>query len=262
MQTDPDKLASTNRGPAHKEDEMNKGDPTQGIPDLLQHFTDNLEDLEMDVPAHSSEREISDSEGDKTEAQYWNSLHQKSKLRHTFENRNYDCSLQKTRWGIYSTSKNIRWLDNSGSQSPQRRKWIPEQSPIRCRDTRSRHSMDTLLSVLRQKFAGDGEESTKVSRAVTEAKSYWNGHFIGLWQILWRIIMESSNVHALSLRNKRNCRKSFSTSKRGNISRIAAIWIGWKLVGRFYGMLYLSAKRHRSIIWWEDALWKTFWATI
>ena len=37
---------------------------------------------------------------------------------------------------------------------------------------------------------------------------------------------------------------------------------GWKLVGRFYGMLHLSAKRHRSIIWWEDALWKTFWATI
>ena len=26
-------------------------------------------------------------------------------------------------------------------------------------------------------------------------------------------------------------------------------------------MLHLSAKRHRSIIWWEDALWKKFWAT-
>ena len=33
MQTDPDKLASGNRGPAHKKDEMNKEDPTQGIPD-------------------------------------------------------------------------------------------------------------------------------------------------------------------------------------------------------------------------------------
>ena len=27
-------------------------------------------------------------------------------------------------------------------------------------------------------------------------------------------------------------------------------------------MLHLSAKRHRSLIWWEDALWKTFWETI
>ena len=26
-------------------------------------------------------------------------------------------------------------------------------------------------------------------------------------------------------------------------------------------MLYLSAKRHRFIFWWEDALWKTFWET-
>ena len=34
------------------------------------------------------------------------------------------------------------------------------------------------------------------------------------------------------------------------------------MVGWFYGMLLLSVKRHRSIIWWEDALWKTFWATI
>ena len=44
----------------------------------------------------------------------------------------------------------------------------------------------------------------------------------------------------------------------------SAVAIGskWKLVGRFYGMLHLSAKRHRFLIWWEDALWKTFWATI
>ena len=27
-------------------------------------------------------------------------------------------------------------------------------------------------------------------------------------------------------------------------------------------MLHLSAKRHRFIVWWEDALWKTFWETI
>ena len=63
MQTDPDKKSSGNRGPAHKKNEMNK-DPTQGIPDWLQPFTVNLEDLETHVPAHSSEREISDSEGD------------------------------------------------------------------------------------------------------------------------------------------------------------------------------------------------------
>ena len=62
MQTDPEKRASGNRGSANK-DEMDKEDPTQGIPDWLQPFTDNLEDLETHVPAHSSERENSESEG-------------------------------------------------------------------------------------------------------------------------------------------------------------------------------------------------------
>ena len=77
MQTNPDKQASENHGSAHTEDEMDGEDPTQGIRDWLQPFTENLEDLETHVPTHPSEREISDSEGDaskvgdtKTEAQY------------------------------------------------------------------------------------------------------------------------------------------------------------------------------------------------
>ena len=50
-------------------------------------------------------------------------------------------------------------------------------------------------------------------------------------------------------------------SERRHLCCIVAIRSEWKLVGRFHGMLHLSAKRHRSSIWWEDALWKTFWAT-
>ena len=226
MQTNPDMQASGSRGLAHTENEMDEEDPTQGIPDWSQPFTENLEDLETHVPAHSSAREISESEGRKTEAQYLFSLPQRPNLRHMLE-KNNEGSVQKTQWGIYSTSRKVWWLDNSGSQSPQRRKCIPEQSPIRCRGRRSRHSIDTILSVQNQEFAGDGEESTKVSRAVTKVKISWHWQFIRILPILWRIIMESSKVYTLSLRNKRNCRTSFSTSKRGNISCIIAIWIGW-----------------------------------
>ena len=64
MQTSPDKRASGKRGSARKEDEMNEEDPTQGVRDWSKPFTENLEDLETHVPAHPSEREISDSEGD------------------------------------------------------------------------------------------------------------------------------------------------------------------------------------------------------
>ena len=61
MLTDHDKQALENREPAN---EMNKEDPTQGIPVWLQAFTVNAEDLEAHVLAHSSERVISDSEGE------------------------------------------------------------------------------------------------------------------------------------------------------------------------------------------------------
>ena len=63
----------------------------------------NLEDLEGHAPAHSSEREISDSEGDaskvetkKTEAKCLYSLYQRTKLRHMLKNENYEGSVQKT----------------------------------------------------------------------------------------------------------------------------------------------------------------------
>ena len=137
MLKDPGKQATGNHEPAYNFflDETEKEDPTQGILDWLQPFTDNLEDLETHVLADSSERENSGSEGDaskvetqKTEAQYSYSLHQKPKE-------------------IYSANRKVWWLDNSRAQSPQRRTWILEQSPIRCRGTSSRHSVDTILSV-------------------------------------------------------------------------------------------------------------------
>ena len=34
------------------------------------------------------------------------------------------------------------------------------------------------------------------------------------------------------------------------------------MIGRFHGMLYLSAKHSRSLVWWEDTTWKTLWRTI
>ena len=44
------------------------------------------------------------------------------------------------------------------------------------------------------------------------------------------------------------CRKSSAQSKGRHLCCIAAIRSKRKLVGRFYGMLYLSAKRHRFIV--------------
>ena len=71
---------------------MKKEDPTQGIPDWLQLFTANLEDLETHVPAHSSEREISDSEGDASKVETQRRKH--SIYTHFTKDRNCDRSLR------------------------------------------------------------------------------------------------------------------------------------------------------------------------
>ena len=100
MQRDPEKPAPGNRGSA-KKDEMGKEDPTQGIPEWLQPFTDNLVHLETHVPAHSSERENSDSEGaakvvtQKRKHSIYTQFHQRPKLRRMLADPNYEGSLQK-----------------------------------------------------------------------------------------------------------------------------------------------------------------------
>ena len=53
--------------------------------------------------------------------------------------------------------------------------------------------MDSNLSVQNKNFSGDGKEFKKVPRAVGKAESDLHWRFIGVWQILWRSITESSN---------------------------------------------------------------------
>ena len=52
-------------------------------------------------------------------------------------------------------------------------------------------------------------------------------------------------------------REQCAEDQERDLCCIVAIRSGWKLVGRFYGMLHLSAKRHWFIIWWEDTIWKS-----
>ena len=86
-------------------------------------------------------------------------------------------------------------------------------------------------------FSGDGKEFTKVLGAVTQAKSHLHWQFLGIWQILWRSIMESSNFNTSSIRNEWHCWKSRTKSERRNFNSIATLRIGWKVVGWFCGML-------------------------
>ena len=46
--------------------------------------------------------------------------------------------------------------------------------------------------------------------------------------------------------------------KEGTSSVLLQSGSGWKMVGGFHGVLLLSAKHSRSLVWWEDSIWKAF----
>ena len=142
MLTDPDEQATENREPAN---EMNKEDPTQGIPVWLQPFTVNLEDLETQVLAHSSAREKSDSEGDASEVET-----QK-------EGAQCSCLL------------------------PQKPNKILYEGPACSCGTSSRHSVEPVSN---QNRTRDGEECTKVYRHRRRSQKLFIGNFVRIWQAL------------------------------------------------------------------------------
>ena len=220
MQTSPDKRASENRGPAHEKDEMNKEDPTQDIPDLLQPFTDNWEDLGTHVSAHSSEREISDSESDASKV-----VTQKKKHRihtHFPKDRNCDRCLRTKITRVPCRRRDevsIPRAEKFGDLITVDHKVLNEGS-----ESRNNHRDAVVVQDLATQWIQsypcknkNSQETEKSRRKFQEPsqkpKVIETDNSVGIWQILWRIIMESSNIHASSLRNKRNCRTSYTTSK-------------------------------------------------
>ena len=121
--------------------------------------------------------------------------------------------------------------------------------------------LESVPSVQNIDFTWDGKEFIKILGAVEQTESNIHGQFIRIWKILWRSIMESSNLNTSSIRDEWHCRKSRKTSTRRNISSIATLRIGRMMVGWFHGMLLLSAKCPRPPGKWENAARKTIWRT-
>ena len=85
-----------------------------------------------------------------------------------------------------------------------------------------------------------------INRAVTEAKSYFYERFVEIWQVLWRITMESSDKLSSHRSETTNCRTSCTSSKRRNISRIIAIWIDSRMMARFHEMLLSICRKSKA----------------
>ena len=155
--------------------------------------------------------------------------------------------MQKTQWRSRTSNCQFRWFDCSRSQGPQWQLRISKQSSIRSRGAGSSHSMDPGVSVQKQNFPGTREET----------KSHLHWQFLGIWQGVKIFPGIIARLHHTD-RRLLVCGKSSAQSKGRHLCCIAAIGSKWKLVGRFHGMLHLFAKRHRCIVWWEDAFERLF----
>ena len=130
----------------------------------------------------------------------------------------------------------------------------------------SRHTPSIRWESTRQSYPC----KTKISEETEKRLQNWSRRgnlkslhkrFPRIWQILWRSLLESLHVNTTQITNTWDCWDSRAQSKRRDICCIVAIGSTWKLVGRFYGMLWLSSK-HWIYYLMGRPIWETFWRTI
>ena len=135
-----------------------------------------------------------------------------------------------------------------------------KQSSICSRGARSSHSMDPGVSVQNKNFKRNPVKLAKVPGTREETKNHLHWQFLGIQQSLWKSLLESLHVYHTDQKQMGLLREQYAEWKK--VPLLYAIRSEWKLVGRFHGILFLSAKYSRYLVWWEDALWKTGWSSL
>ena len=235
------------------------GRASSKILEWLQEFTENLVDDE--VPEHrdshaSSSHEVSlepTFRRREDSAQYLYSF---------LENRNCaicqrtEITVQKTQWRSGTSCWKFWWLVNSRSQGSQWKLRISKQSPICSRGAGLGHPMDPVVSVQSKNFTGNTEA----------CQSFWSpkGSLTSFTLLVsWNLAKLVKIFPGIIIRHHHTDQKQMWLLKEQRAEwKKVPLQYGWKLVGRFQGMWHLSTKRHRSLISWEDAPWKTFRPTI
>ena len=194
------------------------------------------------------------------EVQYLYSVPKRPKLRHVLQNQNDKGSLQKTHWRSSTLSRKVCWLDDGRSQGPQWGRWISKQSSICCRGTRFGNSTQSIPSVQNQNFSQNRKEFTKVPRAVAKTRSCKKTdnslEFGKSCEDLHGII---EHQYLTDPRRMLLLKKRYA-EKRTDLQQYCRNLDG-KVVGWFYGMLLLSAKRSKPLGRRENSVWKAIWRT-
>ena len=176
---------TVNQHAKHFSDEMCKEDPTQDIPDWLQPVTVNLEDLEK-----CARRFL------------WKSEHRFGRWRF----KSGDTKTEATVFMLTSANTE-RDLFHEQKRLVTWQHWSRKQSPVRCRGTRSHHSVDitrvkTELHRRRRRIFMESFQSRRRSQKL----------------FIWSIV---KNYHRTAISHRWetwNCRTSCTSSKRRDIS--------------------------------------------
>ena len=177
------------------------GNRLRDLPEWSKGFTENLEDTEVPAPAHISHHADSERPTKVASRKY-------SIYTHFPEDRNCEvCKRTKmTRAPCKGrTGEAVPRAEKFGDLITADHKVLNEEG-----EPRNNHRYAVVVQDLAtqwihiraktKKYFQETEKSfTKVPRAVTKAESHWHWQFNGIWQILCRSIMESSNFYTSSI---------------------------------------------------------------
>ena len=141
---------------------------------------------------------------------------------------------------------------------------ISKQSPICSRGERFSHSIDLSISVqCNTKTAQETQRSLqKFLEPDRNPKVIYTDNSLELG----KACEELSRNHCTSTphRSETNgiAERAVRRAKEGTSAVLLQSGLNESWWAAFYGMLYLSAKRSWSLVWWEDTIWETIWATI
>ena len=246
-----------------RDDRKKSDDRVADLPEWLQECKENLKETELHASAHSSPE---------SDPEYPTTLATKSRKRsvktHFPEDR--DCEIcGRTKLTMAPcrrrTGEALPRAEKFGDLMTADHKVLNEGCESRDNHRYAVVAQDLATQWIQSYpckakiFAWDIEKFVKIPGAVAQTESciYWQ--LDGIWESMWRFIMESPHFNTSSIRDKWHRWKIRSKSKRRHFSNIATVRTVWKVVVRFYGMLLLSAKCPRPLGGWENSVWKTIW---
>ena len=175
------------------------------------------------------------------EASYLYSLLQRPELQNTQANKGYEVSLQEDALEkqYLKEKKSVTWQQQitEFSMKMVSLETITEmQSWCKSLPLNGHNFVRVKRKLFRRR-----KKFTKVARKIGKSENNYYRQCTGIWQLLWRLVLDSLYVNTPSSRDEWYCWESGTQNKRRDVRSIVAIRLG-NMVGWFCWMLLPSSK--------------------